>query len=247
MEIAILCENTSSSVGCLAEWGYSSFIRFGETKILFDTGYSDVYTRNAKELNIDLEEIDCIVLSHFHCDHTRGLQYHPFSSRKKILCHPDVFKKLPNEETIVLRKDFELVPSRKSLEFAENAFFLGEIPRKTTFEKGRLDNDELLDDSAIAFKTEKGAVVISGCSHAGICNICEYAKKVTGQPLYAVIGGFHLFENDETTVKETLNYFQREKPPKLLPMHCVDFPTLARFHQLFGIKKYSAGDVISLA
>jgi len=246
IEITILCENASSDIGCLAEWGFSAYIRFGGTNVLFDTGYSDVYLHNAKQLNLDLEKSDYIVFSHSHSDHTRGLQFHNFNSRKKIICHPEVFEKLPREESLVLQRAFELSPSKNPIEFAPNMVFLGEIPRKTIFEKGVFEDDKLRDDSAIALKTERGVVVISGCSHAGICNICEYAKHVTGLPLYAVIGGFHLFENDHEAVEGTLDYFQREKTPHLYPMHCVDFPTLAKFHHLFAIKKYSAGDVISL-
>lgn len=246
MEIAILCENSSSDVGCLAEWGFSTFVRHEGVNILFDMGYSDVYLRNANQMNIDLEEVDYIVFSHFHSDHTRGLGFHNFRTKKKVICHPEVLEKLPKQEAKVLERDFEPAPSKRAIEFAPRAFFLGEIPRTSSFEKGRLDDDSLLDDSAIALKTEKGVVVISGCSHAGICNICEYAKEVTHLPLYAVIGGFHLFEKDAKTVNATLEYFQKEKPPYLLPMHCVDFPTLAKFHQLFAVKKYAAGDVISL-
>lgn len=246
MEITILCENTSSDVGCLAEWGFSAFIRFEGTNILFDTGYSNVYLHNAKQLNLDLETSDYIVFSHFHSDHTRGIQFHDFHSRKKVICHPEVVEKLPQEESLALQRDFELTTSKTPIELTPNIFFLGEVPRKTTFEKGGFDDDKLRDDSAIALKTKKGVVVISGCSHAGICNICEYAKQVTDLPLYAVIGGFHLFEKDFEAVEGTLSYFQNEKPPHLFPMHCVDFPTLAKFHHQFATKKYSAGDVISL-
>lgn len=246
MNVTILCENSSSDIGCLAEWGFSALVQIGSIRILFDTGYSDVYWRNAERLKIDLEDIDYIALSHYHNDHTRGLQFHNFSSRKKIICHPEVLRKLPPREAKKLRHDFELLPSKNPIEFTPNVFFLGEIPRKTTFEKGRVDDDELLDDSALAIKTEQGVVVLSGCSHAGICNICEYAKQVTGLPLHAVIGGFHLFEKDRDAVAGTLEYFQKEKPTHLFPMHCVDFPTLSKFHQLFSIKKYSAGDIIVL-
>lgn len=246
MEIALLCENASSDVGCLAEWGFSTFIDFEEAKILFDTGYSDVYLHNAKRLNRDLEAVDAIVLSHFHADHTGGLQFHNYQSKKKLICHPDVLEKLPEEETTVLQRDFDLFPSQIPLEFVPNAFYLGEIPRITPFEKGELPGDKLRDDSALAFKTKSGVVVISGCSHSGICNICEYAKQVTGLPLYAVLGGFHLFEQDQEAVKGTLEYFQKEKPKHLYPMHCVDFPTLVKFHTLFACKKFAAGDVIQL-
>ena len=102
------------------------------------------------------------------------------------------------------------------------------------------------DDSAIAIKTSKGVVVISGCSHSGICNICEYAKKVTGQELYGVLGGFHLFQNEPEVVEKTIEYFQKENPKYLYPMHCVDFPTLAKLHNFFECQKYSTGDVIEI-
>ena len=246
MKITILCENASSDIGYLAEWGFSAFIRFNDINVLFDTGYSTVYLQNAKKLTCDLEDSDFIVSSHFHDDHTRGVQFHNFLSRKKVVCHPEVLEKLPKDEALVLRRDFDLLTSKSAVEFAPDIIFLGEIPRNTAFEKGGCKGDAMLDDSAIAIKTDKGVVIISGCAHAGICNICEYAKEVTGLPIYAVIGGFHLFEDDHEAVEATLDYFQKENPPHLYPMHCVDLPTLTKFHQRFGTKKYSAGHVISL-
>lgn len=246
MKISILCENASSDVGCLAEWGFSTHIAFEDKNILFDTGYSDVYLHNARHLNLDLNATDYIVFSHFHSDHTRGMKYHPFQSKKKVVLHPDVLEKLPEDETTALKKNFELLPSKGAWEFEPKIFFLGEIPRQTVFEKGIFFEDDMRDDSAIALKTEKGVVVIAGCSHAGICNICEHAKKVTNLPLYAVIGGFHLFDEDQETIEGTLKYFEKEAPAHLYPMHCVDFPTLAKFHQKFNTKKYAAGDVITL-
>jgi 7,8-dihydropterin-6-yl-methyl-4-(beta-D-ribofuranosyl)aminobenzene 5'-phosphate synthase len=125
-------------------------------------------------------------------------------------------------------------------------YFLGEVPRKNNFEQGAHKGDDMRDDSAIAIKTSKGAFIISGCSHSGICNMCEYAKQVTGQKLHGAMGGFHLFENDKKAVEGTLNYFKSEKVPHLYPMHCVDFPTMAQFHHAFGCKKYAAGNVISI-
>ena len=246
MKITILCENTSNDIGIFAEWGFSSFIQTKDVNILFDTGYSDVYKRNAKKLDIDLNDTDFVVLSHYHRDHSRGLQFHDFKTPKKLIIHPHIPEKLPQAEAKKVKNDFEIITSKKPLEFSENIFYLGEIPRKNDFEKGMYKNDKMLDDSAIAIKTDKGAIVISGCSHAGICNICEYAKEVTGQKLYAVIGGFHLSENDKKTVAKTIDYFQTEKPEFLYPMHCVDFPTLSKFHSVFGIKKVSAGDEIKI-
>lgn len=246
MKITILCENASSDVGCLAEWGFSSFIQTKNVNLLFDTGYSEVYKHNAKKTGIELEKTDFIILSHYHRDHTGGLQFHNFKSRKKVIIHPDILEKLPRDKSEKIKNDFKIISSKEPLEFSQNIFYLGEVPRCNDFEKGSFKEDQMLDDSAIAIKTDKGIVVITGCSHSGICNICEYAKKITKQKLYAVIGGFHLFEADQSAINGTIEYFKSEKPSYLLPMHCVDFPTLAKFHTTFGCKKYSAGDVINV-
>ena len=257
MKIHLLCENEASDMVWLAEWGFSAFIEYEGARILFDTGFSDVYQRNADHAGLDLESADVVAISHFHRDHTRGLLYHRFKGRKKLVLHPRVLTAVlkTDEDGIkkdyaaiheVIARDFEVVPSKGVHEMAPGAFFLGEVPRVTGFESGKFEDDAMEDDTALAFRTEKGAVVVSGCSHAGICNICEHAKSVTGQPLHAVLGGFHLLAAENPPVDETIGYFQREAPEILLPMHCVDFPTLSKFHQVFGSPKYGAGDVLEV-
>lgn len=257
MKITLLCENEVCSMHWLAEWGFSAFIEYEGRKILFDTGLSDVYRHNAARAGIDLETADFVALSHFHNDHTGGLRHHGFKTRKKILMHPRVLEELQNpasksfkteyrEIHSILQRDFEVIPAKGALEFAPGAFFLGQIPRVNDFEAGEYDGDAMEDDTALAFRTDKGAVVIAGCSHAGICNICEHAKAVTGQPLYAVIGGFHLLAEDNPPIEETIAYFKAEAPEVLLPMHCVDFAAKVAFHNVFGSQKFSAGDVIEV-
>lgn len=257
MKITLLCENEVCGMHWLAEWGFSAFIEYGDQKILFDTGMSNVYRHNAARAGIDLETVDYLALSHFHFDHTGGLLHHGFESKKKMILHPRVMDAVwagsgetPRKEYRkihgVLTQDFDLIPSKEALEFAPGAFFLGEIPRRNDFEPGCYEDDAMEDDTALAFRTDKGAVVVSGCSHAGICNICEYAKEVTGQSLYAVIGGFHLLAEDNPPIDQTIAYFKQENPEILLPMHCVDFPALVAFHNAFGSKKFAAGDVITL-
>ena len=126
------------------------------------------------------------------------------------------------------------------------AFFLGEIPRVTSFERGTSFDDPMEDDSGLAFRTDRGAVVLAGCSHAGICNIAAHAKAVTGQPLHAVIGGFHMMRAEDPPVDETIDWFASEKVERLLPMHCVEFEYLAKFHAAFGMPKLGAGDLIEI-
>ena len=249
MRITVLCENTIGQQRrriSLAEWGLSLLIQWQGKTILFDAGHTDIFRRNALSLGILLENVDTIVLSHHHWDHVGGLRTHPFGDKKPLITHPQTIEKYAMDEKIDWISEFQLMLSSDPVEFVGDTFFLGQIQRSTPFEPGCYKNDDMLEDSAIALKTEKGTVVITGCSHAGICNICEQAKKVTGQVLFAVIGGFHLSEKEPEIVQQTLDYFRREKPDILLPMHCVDFPTLCLFHTLFGSLKYGSGDIIKL-
>ena len=248
MKIIILCENQVGEKGakiCLAEWGFSAFIQINDINILFDTGHTDVYKHNAKKLNINLENTDFVVLSHHHWDHVGGMQYHNFKTKKKLIIHPEIIEKIPSSESEKIKNDFAIIFSKKYLEFSKNIFYLGEIPRSNKFEKGVYKKDKMLDDSAIAVKTKKGVIVISGCSHSGICNICEHAKKITGQNLHAVIGGFHLFKNDTKAINGTIEYFKKENIEFLYPMHCIDFASYEKLYSVFNCKKISSGDEIN--
>jgi 7,8-dihydropterin-6-yl-methyl-4-(beta-D-ribofuranosyl)aminobenzene 5'-phosphate synthase len=246
MEITILVENQTGRIQnelCASEWGLSAVISINGVNILFDTGHSDIYWQNAQKLGIDLNDVDFIALSHHHWDHTEGLLSHIFKDKKKIILHPDILNNASKDVIDIIKKDFEVIPSNGVLEFSPSIYFLGEIPRKFDYEKGTYKN-KMLDDTALAIKSKNGVIVLTGCSHSGISNICEYAKKVTGQKLFAVIGGFHLFEDEGSVVEETIKYFKNEKPDYLYPMHCVDFPVLVKLHNEFNIKKLGAGDTI---
>ncbi len=249
MKITLLCENVcghSGSKVCLAEWWLSAFIQVNNTNILFDTGHTDIYKKNAENLGINLDTTDVVVLSHYHWDHTGGLRYHDFKEKKKLIAHPDVFLKMPKDQVDKISSDFDVQPSESVVEISEDIYFLGQVPRTTTFESGKSRDEHMFDDTAIIIKSSKWVIVIAWCSHSWICNICEYAKEISGQDLYAVIGGFHLFEDNKIWVEKTIEYFKKENPELILPMHCVDMPTQAKFHINFNSKKYSTGDVIEL-
>ena len=92
--------------------------------------------------------------------------------------------------------------------FLVSRIFLGEIPQYLAFEpripigktivNGKAYIDSLLDDTAIVYKAKSGLFIITGCSHSGICNIIEHAKKVcSSDKILGVIGGFHMFDCDE--------------------------------------------------
>lgn len=255
LKINILTDNTAGGQ-FLAEHGLSYLVEIDNDKILFDTGHSDVFLKNAEKLKINIEnEVKTVVLSHGHWDHGNGLKHlkdktlitHPasFSERYRKADHTIVGLDFTKDEIVKL---FTLKASKDALQLTKNLFFLGEIPRNsdfesqsTSFEFADGSDDFIPDDSAMAAIVNDELVVITGCSHSGICNICEHAKKVTGvHKIKAVIGGFHLKFQDEQTIK-TIEYFNKNKVDTVLPSHCTALPALALFHSSFEINQVKTG------
>ncbi len=257
MHLTVLSEAKAMD-GFSSEHGLSFLLEEDGKKILFDTGASDVFLKNAHRMGIDLKEVDSIVLSHGHWDHGNGLQH---ISGKPLLCHPGCFQKRYRklgEENIgmALERDeleerFKVKTSREPVKLSEHLWFLGEIPRLNDFEakttKYLLEDgspDFIMDDSGLAVITEKGLLVISGCAHSGICNMVEHAKKVTGMDrVEAVIGGFHLKVVNQQT-RQTVQWMKDAGVPQLLPSHCTMGPALELFLELPGSAELLAGSTL---
>jgi 7,8-dihydropterin-6-yl-methyl-4-(beta-D-ribofuranosyl)aminobenzene 5'-phosphate synthase len=255
MKITILTENLAGGT-YLAEHGLSYLIEIDGESILFDTGHSDVFLQNANKLGVDIQNtVTQVVLSHGHWDHGNGLKH---LSNKTLIAHPGVFVSRfrksdhgPVGLAITkheIEKQFHLIETAKPYQLAKNVFYLGEIPRlndfesqTTPFEFANGDNDFVNDDSALVVIQNNELIVITACSHSGICNICEYAKMLTGKDtIRVIIGGFHLkFQNNQT--EQTIAYFKKNKVETILPSHCTDLPALALFYQQFKIQQVKTG------
>jgi 7,8-dihydropterin-6-yl-methyl-4-(beta-D-ribofuranosyl)aminobenzene 5'-phosphate synthase len=257
MKIIVLNDNRASSI-CGAQHGLSYFIEFDEKKILLDAGPSEIAMKNARILGVDLTALDCVVLSHGHWDHGNGLRFLP--QGKPLLLHPGVFQKRYkriNNQYIGLdmteqeiRTHFLVQSTVQPVEIAHQAWFLGEIPRVIDFEvpstKYRLENgetDSIIDDTALAFNTPKGIVVVTGCSHSGICNIILKAKElIPNRPVANIMGGFHLNQTDKR-LAQTIEFFQQQGIIQLLPSHCTDPKVICHLSQFFDVKWVGSGNV----
>ncbi len=220
--------------------------------IMFDTGYNNIgVLHNMDILAVDPNEMEAIVLSHAHMDHTGSLHaiLGKISNPIPVVVHPDAFlyprfieekdgskKRFPRT---LVRNDFDqgnvkIYESKTPTPLLDGAILVtGEVERTTAFEKGmpnallekdgRLVPDPLKDDQALVMNLkQKGLVVISGCSHAGIINTVLYAKKLTGvEKVYAVLGGFHLSGAFyEKILQETVDQLKALSPEVVIPMHC---------------------------
>lgn len=256
MKISVLTDNYSGP-HTTAEHGLSYHIEYDGKCLLFDTGQSAMFLRNAELMDISLKKLDMIILSHGHFDHGNGLGY---LSGFRVICHPGCFVRryrrcdhayigLKNTRK-ELSLSLNLITSTEPYQISEKIFFLGEIPRLNNFESQNTSfvfeegsPDFVTDDSGIVFLMEEGLFVVTGCGHAGIVNTLEHAKKITGiSTLYGIMGGFHLKEINRQT-KETIRYIKENKLKHVLPSHCTNLAALTAFYETFGIKQVKTGDV----
>jgi len=265
MKLTILCDNnTYIDNYLLGEPALSFFIENEEDKILFDLGYSNVYKYNAKKLNIDLNKVNKIAFSHGHDDHTRGLKFFDYGTRPDLYFCSGCFEKKKSETVLIgcpvgektIRSKFNLKEAKEPVEISKNLFYLGPVPRQFSHEneqtglyrqeKGKWVADNLEDDTALVYVGEKGLSVLTGCSHSGICNICEYAKKLFGKKIDLVIGGFHLFELNDKTNK-TISYLKNENIKNLYPSHCTSLIVKsAMLAQGLNVKEVGSGLVLEM-
>jgi 7,8-dihydropterin-6-yl-methyl-4-(beta-D-ribofuranosyl)aminobenzene 5'-phosphate synthase len=248
----------------LAEHGLSLLIRLiikeSCQTILLDTGWSGSgLSHNIKLLDVDLESVDAIVLSHGHIDHCGGLieVLDRISHPIPVIVHPDAFlsvRYLDWQERVnliqldrqdVIDKGGQLVESAAPFVSPDNFWATtGEVPRVSGFEKGlpnaylerngNQENDDILDDQSIVIRLkDRGLLIISGCAHAGIINTVKQCLKITAiDEVYAIIGGFHLAGNIEEKVREeTLNAIEEIGPEVIIPMHCTGFDSIAKIRQ----------------
>lgn len=271
MDITILVDNnTLIDRYFLAEPGLSLLIRDDETTVLFDTGYSDIFLTNAAKMGLQLNHTDYLVLSHSHLDHTWGIE--PFIkyctelkiekrafSPPTVIAHPQTFVSASAEDfsefgsllsQSKLTKHFPLRLSAEPLELSSRLTFLGEIPRLNDFEgthtfgrkEGADTDDHVIEDSALVYRTSKGLVIITGCSHSGICNIIEYAGKVCDdRRVVDIIGGLHLQDPPKRQLEGTLSYLKALQPGTVHACHCTDLASKIALSRVVNLEEVGVG------
>jgi 7,8-dihydropterin-6-yl-methyl-4-(beta-D-ribofuranosyl)aminobenzene 5'-phosphate synthase len=248
----------------LAEHGFSCLIKASagseEHTVLMDVGTSGTCLfHNADLLKIDLSKVESVIISHGHFDHFWALQKVVGRLRKgiPIILHPEAFlqrrisipalgvqRELPSvDESMLKDAGVELKKIKEDSTTASGLILvLGEVERRTSFEKGfpgaeaKIDGrwaaDPFRDDRGVVVKVkDKGLVVIGGCSHAGIINTVKHAQKVTRtNKVHAVLGGFHLTGPVfEPIIGPTIEEMKKIGPAFVAPMHCTGWKAINRF------------------
>ncbi|HVO61025.1 MAG TPA: MBL fold metallo-hydrolase [Terriglobales bacterium] len=253
----------------LGEWDFSALVDADGHRILVDTGaHPETVLRNARELNVDLSDVQEVVLTHNHGDHVTGLLTLRRELMKKnpaamsvIHVAKGIFYSRPsagveNNPMIAIRREYEATGGR-FIEHAEGtdilpgAWLTGPVPRKYPERNWSmrwkvqtpdgLVEDTIPEDQSVVFDTTQGLVVLTGCGHAGIVNILTYAAtRFPEQPVDAVIGGLHLFPATDEQLDWTADQFKQFKVANLLGAHCTGIEAVYRLRQRAGLTRRSA-------
>jgi len=201
-------------------WGFSCVIKTAEKIVLFDTG-GDAQTLlgNMNKMGIEPGEIDLVVLSHIHGDHVGGLSGFLEKNHQVKVYGPKSFPSSFREEVKASGADFVDVDGAIKIE--EGVYSTGELGTG-------------IKEQSLILDTEKGLIVVTGCSHPGIVRIVEEAKKQHGKNIYLVIGGWHLGGASDNELQEIINSFRKLGVKQVAPCHCSGDRTRELFKEEYG-------------
>jgi 7,8-dihydropterin-6-yl-methyl-4-(beta-D-ribofuranosyl)aminobenzene 5'-phosphate synthase len=246
--------------------GESFHITIGDQEILFDLGWKgNRLMHNMNKLGINPDEIDKLVFSHGHTDHTGGLpaflKARTVSTPIPITAHPAVlepksakilifhmymgFPKLSKE----LKEKVEFQFTKSPVEILPKLSTTGEITIEERQEKPGIENnvfhkvdgqrkwDPVIDDLCLILQTKDGLVIITGCCHAGILNACAKATKLFNNKIKALLGGTHMLRYSREDVKRVGDVLENlYGTPELYLNHCTGKKAIEQLENRFGLE-----------
>lgn len=274
LRITLLVDHQAVQPGLATEHGLSFLVEADERVLLFDTGASDAFLRNAEALDLPIGRVEQVVLSHGHRDHTGGVGaalermpkaqvvLHPRALGPKFSRHPDRPVReigFPKESWSAVCPLLHRVQwSTASMLLAPGIGATGPIPRRHPEEgasgpffqdaDGQLA-DPLEDDQALWIRTPHGLVVLLGCAHAGVINSLERAAQAAGETrIAAVLGGLHLVQASPERLAFTAEALARLKVGRILPCHCAGDEGTAFLEARLGarVQRLEAGSGLTL-
>jgi 7,8-dihydropterin-6-yl-methyl-4-(beta-D-ribofuranosyl)aminobenzene 5'-phosphate synthase len=253
----------------IGEWGFSALVEADGHRVLVDTGLRpETVLQNAREMQIDLSDVQEVILTHNHGDHVGGLMTLRRELMKKnpaalsvVHVANGIFYSRPSaegedNEMIAIRKEYEatggkFIEHADASEIFPGAWLSGPVPRKYPERNwsvsGKVQTpqglveDTIPEDQSLVLNTPQGLVVVTGCGHAGIVNILTYATtRFVNRPVYGVVGGLHLFSAKDEQVNWTADEFKQFKVANLLGAHCTGIEAVYRLRERAGLTRKSA-------
>jgi 7,8-dihydropterin-6-yl-methyl-4-(beta-D-ribofuranosyl)aminobenzene 5'-phosphate synthase len=253
----------------IGEWGFAALVEADGHRVLVDTGARPgTVLSNVHDLNIDLSDVRDVILTHNHDDHVGGLLTLRREFMKKnpsalsvAYVATGIFYSRPangKEDNVMLalRKEYEATGGRfvehnAPVELFPGAWLTGPVPRpypeKNWSALGKVQTpsglveDTIPEDQSLVLNTAKGLVVISGCGHAGLINTLTFAEQqFPATPVYALIGGFHLFAATDQQLDWTADKLKGFGVSYLVGAHCTGIESVYRLRQRLNLPRQSA-------
>jgi 7,8-dihydropterin-6-yl-methyl-4-(beta-D-ribofuranosyl)aminobenzene 5'-phosphate synthase len=220
ISITILYDNYIFTKGFRSDWGFSCLLTGTEKTILFDTGTKgELLLENIEKLNINPKDIEIIVISHNHGDHTGGLlAFLGKNSNVLVYLPPSCSASFIQE---VKRTGAKVLVPDAPVEICKGVHLTGPM------------GEQIIEQSMIV-ETAEGAVVITGCSHPGIVNIIRKSKAILSEETHLVFGGFHLMRKSDDELKQIISEFKKLGVNKAGPTHCTGDRAIQMFKQAYG-------------
>jgi 7,8-dihydropterin-6-yl-methyl-4-(beta-D-ribofuranosyl)aminobenzene 5'-phosphate synthase len=260
--VTILYDSFGKSPSLTMDWGFAALVEYGGKRILFDTGNNArIFEHNVKALGVDLRNIDFVVISHRHADHTSGITY-------LLTVNPKVQIYVPDEpwglfargvKNDFYRKDPSLpadmryygghppeileagtpwprgnfIPVSQRTEVAPGIFILPGVSTSP----GTLELKEL----SLAIKGPQGVILIVGCSHPGVEHIVQEATAIDPH-INILLGGLHQIQKPDAEVERIAAVLHEQyKLERVAPGHCTGEPEFAALRKVFGERYLYAG------
>ena len=266
MKITFLSDNKTEKAACIAEWGLSILVESKGHKVLLDVGSSEIFSRNAKALGIDLADVEALAISHGHFDHTDGME--TFAEVNKIA--PVYLHKEAIDEEYAVMSDGSLDPMNDGIRWSEefierikprlvmtegitkindnmtlvaNIPLLPEYPMTERFVRpdknnpGQYVDDNMDHEQFLVVEEDRGIFILSGCSHKGVMSIIHYAKELfPGKKILGFIGGMHLYPLTKEGRKEVVDNICNLDLDVIFPVHCTGMDAIIMFRERLGEK-----------
>lgn len=266
MKITFLSDNKTENAKCTAEWGLSVLIESKGNKVLFDVGASPIFAENAKNLGVDLTDVEAVAISHGHYDHTEGMaSFCDINKLALIYIHKEALSPAFGTDPMGWIEDYNcgirwskefidkiknrtvltenVVKINDNMTLVGNIEPLKEYPMTEKFYRPSPTNEEkyLYDhmehEQFLVVKEEEGIYIFSGCSHTGMIATIKKAQEVfPGERIIALVAGMHLYPLKKDKKKEVVDAICNLDIDAIFPAHCTGIDAILMFKEKLGDK-----------
>lgn len=220
VELAVVYDNYQAQEGLQTAHGFACVVRDNGRTVLFDTGGSgQILLENMRSLAVAPGEIGAVVLSHMHWDHIGGLD-------AVLAANPDVTVYVPEAFSSSFRRDMlrraRSVVETKVAQPVTNRVWTTDVMERPLVEQ------------ALYVETAEGIVVITGCAHPGVVELTRSAQRASGEPVHAVLGGFHMAGMSQTEIGHVVDGLKGLCVRRVGPSHCSGDAAREAMREAFG-------------